>query len=160
MMSFQLMINFFIALVWMFLSVSFTASTFIVGFLLGLLMLWIMDGFIPGRFYLYRIWAIIKLLTLFFKELMMANIQVLLLIIKPKMPIKPAIFAYPTLLEKDWEITLLSNLITLTPGTLVIDVSVDSKTLYIHAIDYGDADDAINSIKNTFEKAILEVSRS
>lgn len=158
-MSFQLMINFFIALVWMFLSVSFTASTFTVGFLLGLLMLWIMD-FFPERFYLYRIWAVIKLVTLFFKELIMANIQVLLLIVQPKMKIKPAIFAFPTILEKDWEITLLSNLITLTPGTLVIDVSEDSKTLYIHCIDYGDADEAINSIKNTFEKAILEVSRS
>lgn len=159
-MSFQLMINFFIALVWMFLSVSFTTSTFIVGFFLGLLMLWIMDGFFPGRFYLYRIWSVIKLVALFFKELMKANIQVLLLIIQPKMQIKPAIFAFPTILEKDWEITLLSNLITLTPGTLVIDVSEDSKTLYIHAINYEDADEAINSIKNTFEKAILEVSRS
>jgi multicomponent Na+:H+ antiporter subunit E len=141
------------------LTMSFNASTFIVGFLLGALMLWITQGFFPGRFYMNRVWAVIKLILLFFKELFMANIQVLFLIVQPKMPIKPAIFALPTVLEKDWEITLLSNLITLTPGTLVIDVSEDSKTLYIHALDYGDADDAINSIKNTFEKAIQEVSR-
>ena len=106
-----------------------------------------------------RVWAVIKLITLFLKELVMANIQVLFLIVQPKMPIKPAIFALPTVLEKDWEITLLSNLITLTPGTLVIDISPDSKTLYIHALHYDDADEAINSIKNTFEKAIQEVSR-
>jgi len=159
-MGFQLMLNFFIAMVWMFISVSFTASTFIVGFLLGLMMLWIMQRFIPGRFYMSRVWAVIKLVILFFKELFMANIQVMTLIVQPKMPIKPAIFALPTVLKKDWEITLLSSLITLTPGTLVIDVSEDSKTLYIHAIDYGDADDAIDAIRNTFEKAILEVSRS
>lgn len=158
-MAFQIMLNFFIAFLWMFLTMSFNASTFIVGFLLGAMMLWITKGFFPGRFYMNRVWAVIKLILLFFKELILANIQVLLLIIQPKMPIKPAIFALPTVLEKDWEITLLSNLITLTPGTLVIDVSEDSKTLYIHAIDYGDADDAINSIKNTFEKAIQEVSR-
>ncbi|PUB15814.1 Na+/H+ antiporter subunit E [Paenisporosarcina sp. OV554] len=158
-MSFQIMLNFFIAFLWMFLTVSFNASTFVVGFLLGAMMLWITKGFFPGRFYMNRVWAVIKLILLFFKELILANIQVLLLIVQPKMPIKPAIFALPTVLEKDWEITLLSNLITLTPGTLVIDVSEDSKTLYIHAIDYGDADDAINSIKNTFEKAIQEVSR-
>jgi multicomponent Na+:H+ antiporter subunit E len=158
-MAFQIMLNFFIALLWMFLTVSFNASTFIVGFLLGTGMLWITKGFFPGRFYMNRVWAVIKLILLFFKELIMANIQVLLLIVQPKMPIKPAIFALPTVLEKDWEITLLSNLITLTPGTLVIDVSEDSKTIYIHALDYGDADDAINSIKNTFEKAIQEVSR-
>ncbi len=158
-MAFQIMLNFFIAFLWMFLTMSFNASTFIVGFLLGALMLWITKGFFPGRFYMNRVWSVIKLILLFFKELFMANIQVLFLIVHPKMPIKPAIFALPTVLEKDWEITLLSNLITLTPGTLVIDVSEDSKTLYIHALDYGDADDAINSIKNTFEKAIQEVSR-
>lgn len=158
-MAFQIMLNFFIALLWMFLTISFTASTFVVGFLLGALMLWITKGFFPGRFYMNRVWAVIKLITLFLKELIMANIQVLLLIVQPKMPIKPAIFALPTVLEKDWEITLLSNLITLTPGTLVIDISPDSKTLYIHALHYDDADEAINSIKNTFEKAIQEVSR-
>ena len=158
-MAFQIMLNFFIALLWMFLTISFNASTFIVGFLLGALMLWITQGFFPGRFYLKRVWAVIKLISLFFKELVMANIQVLFLIVQPKMPIKPAIFALPTVLEKDWEITLLSNLITLTPGTLVIDISPDSKTLYIHALHYGDADEAIDSIKNTFEKAIQEVSR-
>jgi len=158
-MAFQIMLNFFIALLWMFLTISFNASTFIVGFLLGALMLWITKGFFPGRFYMNRVWAVIKLISLFLKELVMANIQVLFLIIQPKMPIKPAIFALPTVLEKDWEITLLSNLITLTPGTLVIDISPDSKTLYIHALHYDDADEAIDSIKNTFEKAIQEVSR-
>ena len=158
-MAFQLLLNVFIAFLWMFLTVTFNASTFIVGFLLGALMLWITKGFFPGRFYMNRVWAVIKLILLFFKELIMANVHVLVLIVQPKMPIKPAIFALPTVLEKDWEITLLSSLITLTPGTLVIDVSDDSKTLYIHALDYGDADEAIDSIKNTFEKAIQEVSR-
>ncbi len=158
-MAFQISLNFFIAFLWMFLTISFTLSTFIVGFLLGLLMLWITKGFFPGRFYMTRVWAIIKLIMLFFKELILANFQVLYLILQPKMPIKPAIFALNTVLERDWEITLLSNLITLTPGTLVIDISPDSKTIYIHALNYEDADEAIDSIKNTFEKAIQEVSR-
>ena len=159
-MAFQLLVNFFVAIVWMFISVSFTASTFVVGFIIGTILLWIMKRFLPGRFYMSRVWSVIKLTALFFKELFMANIQVFVLIVQPKMPIKPAIFAYPTILEKDWEITLLANLITLTPGTLVIDVSEDSRTLYIHAINYDDAEGAIESIKNTFEKAILEVSRT
>ncbi len=72
---------------------------------------------------------------------------------------RPGIFAYPTVLKKDWEITVLSNLITLTPGTLVVDVSPDNKILYIHAIDIEDAEETIDSIRNSFEKAIMEVSR-
>lgn len=157
-MAFQLSLNMFIALLWMFLTISFTPATFTVGFLLGLLMLWIMKEFLPGRFYMTRVWAVIKLTMLFFKELILANFQVLYLILQPKMPIKPAIFALHTVLEKDWEITLLSSLITLTPGTLVLDISPDSKIIYIHALNLENADEAIDSIKNTFEKAIQEVS--
>ena len=66
----------------------------------------------------------------------------------------------PTVLEKDWEVTLLSSLITLTPGTIVVHVSDDQRTLYVHAIDVDDVEEAINSIKQSFEQAILEVSRT
>jgi multicomponent Na+:H+ antiporter subunit E len=48
------------------------------------------------------------------------------------MPIKPCIIRIPTHLESDWEITLLSNSITLTPGTLVIDFNEDENCLYVH----------------------------
>jgi len=158
-MAFQLLLNFFIALVWMFMSTSFTASTFVIGLLIGLLLIIITRRFFTERLYIWRLWAMVKLTLLFFKELILSNISVLLVVLRPKMDIQPMIFALPTDLEHDWEITLLSSLITLTPGTLVINVSDDQKTLYIHAIDVDDVDDAIDSIKNSFEKAIKEVSR-
>lgn len=83
-----------------------------------------------------------------------------MLVLKPKLELQPMIFAMPTVLEEDWQITLLASLITLTPGTIVIHVSDDQRTLYVHAIDVDDVEEAINSIKQTFEKAILEVSRT
>ncbi|MEK5147848.1 MAG: Na+/H+ antiporter subunit E [Psychrobacillus psychrotolerans] len=159
-MAFQILLNVLIALTWMFLSVSFKPTTFIVGYLIGLLMLFMLRKSFSSRFYMDRLWAVVKLTSLFLKELVMSNFSVLKLIIQPTMPIRPAIFAMPTVLEQDWEITLLSSLITLTPGTVVIDISDDNKTLYIHSLDFEDIDEAIDSIRNTFEKAILEVSRS
>lgn len=159
-MAFQILLNALIALTWMFLSVSFKPTTFIVGYLIGLLMLFMLRKSFSSRFYMDRLWAVVKLTSLFLKELVMSNFSVLKLIIQPTMPIRPAIFAMPTVLEQDWEITLLSSLITLTPGTVVIDISDDNKTLYIHSLDFEDIDEAIDSIRNTFEKAILEVSRS
>lgn len=83
-----------------------------------------------------------------------------MLVLKPKLELQPMIFAMPTVLEKDWEITLLSSLITLTPGTIVVHVSDDQRTLYVHAIDVDDVEEAISSIKQSFEKAILEVGRT
>ena len=159
-MAFQVMLNFMLAFVWMFLSSNFTAAGFLVGYMLGVILILIMRRFFTTRLYIGRVWAIIKLCLLFLKELILANIQVLKVVLKPKLDMQPAFFAYPTVLTQDWEITLLSSLITLTPGTVVVHVSDDAKTLYIHAIDIGDVDEAVASIRDSFEKAILEVSRS
>ncbi|MGE7545756.1 Na+/H+ antiporter subunit E [Sporosarcina newyorkensis] len=159
-MAFQILLNFFIAVVWMFMTSSLTPSTFVIGYIIGLLLIIMTRRFFPGRLYIWRLWSALKLTAIFLRELVLSNISVLLLVIKPDLSsIQPMIFALPTELEQDWEITLLSSLITLTPGTIVIHVSDDQRTLYIHAIDVDDVDEAINSIKNTFEKAIMEVSR-
>ncbi|MGG4550597.1 Na+/H+ antiporter subunit E [Rossellomorea marisflavi] len=158
-MAFQILLNFILAFVWMFLSVSFTAPSFIVGYLLGLLIILAMRRFFSDRFYLWRVVASISLLLLFLKELIKANVDVLKTVLKPKLDFQPGIFAYETKLKKDWEVTLLANLITLTPGTLVMDVSMDKKILYVHAIDLPDKDAVIDDIRNSFEKAIMEVSR-
>ncbi len=158
-MALQILLNFFIALVWMFMSSSLTVTTFVIGYIIGLLLIVLARRFFPGRLYIVRLWAVIKLVLIFNRELILSNISVLLLVIRPKLNIHPMIFALPTELERDWEITLLSSLITLTPGTMVLNVSDDQNTLYIHAIDVDDVDEAINSIKNSFEKAIMEVSR-
>jgi multicomponent Na+:H+ antiporter subunit E len=144
----------------MFLNVSFTPKTFIVGYLIGILIIFVMRRYFKRSFYLGWVWAAVKLFFIFLKELALSNISVLRVVLKPRLDIEPVIFAYPTELRGDWEITLLSSLITLTPGTLVVHVSDDQQILYIHAIDVDDIDDAIDSIKHSFEKAIKEVSQS
>ncbi|WP_203341024.1 Na+/H+ antiporter subunit E [Planococcus beijingensis] len=158
-MALQILLNFFLAFVWMFMTVSFSPAGFAIGFLVGLGIIILMRRFFSYRLYTSRVWAVIFLVLLFLKELLMSSIQVLRIVLKPNMNLKPAIFELETELKEDWEITLLSALITLTPGTLVVGISNDQKRLFIHALDFEDIDDAVNSIKDTFERAILEVSR-
>lgn len=158
-MAFQILLNFILAFVWMFLKTSYSPASFFVGYFFGLLIIYIFRRFFTSRFYLLRVLAVINLIYIFIRELILSNISVLMAVLRPKLNIKPGIFAFPTELKADWEITTLANLITLTPGTLVVDVSPDNKILYVHAMDISDADEAIQSIKNTFEKAIMEVSR-
>lgn len=159
-MAFQILLNFSLAFLWMFLSANFSANGFLIGFLLGALALVMMRRFFKSRLYLERVWAIIKLVLLFLKELILANIAVLKVVLKPKLDMQPAFFKYETALTEEWELTLLSSLITLTPGTVVVHISDDNKYLYIHAIDAADIDETIASIRDSFEKAILEVSRA
>ncbi|MCM3705462.1 MULTISPECIES: Na+/H+ antiporter subunit E [Cytobacillus] len=158
-MAFQILLNMFLGFMWMFLTTTYDPVAFLKGFLFGLLIIFVFRRFFQSRFYLLRVIAVINLLLIFIKELILANISVLKVVLKPKLDMKPGIFAFPTDLEKDWQITILANLITLTPGTLTISVSDDNKILYVHAMDMGEIQDEIDSIKNSFEKAIMEVSR-
>lgn len=158
-MTFQIVINLIIAVMWMFLQESYTFASLIGGYILGIILLLIFNRFIPDSFYLKRFFKIIKLILLFIKELVSANWDIVKLVYQPKPEVEPGIFAFPTKLTSNWEITLLANLITLTPGTLTIAISEDNKHLYIHAMDIDDIDESIAEIKNTFEKAIMEVTR-
>lgn len=158
-MALQILLNFFLAFAWMFITASFTTSGFVVGFLLGILLIVLMRRFFSQRLYLSRVWAIISLTLLFLKELVLSSFQVFRIVIRPNMNLSPAIFEMETELTNDWEVTLLSALITLTPGTLVIGISEDQSRLYIHALEFEDVDESVSAIKNTFEKAIREVSR-
>jgi multicomponent Na+:H+ antiporter subunit E len=158
-MALQILLNVLLAFVWMFLSVSFNASTFIVGYILGLLIIFMLRRYFHSRFYVIPFLVICKLILIFLKELLLSNIAVLKVILAPSMNIQPCIFALPLEVKKDWEITVLSNLITLTPGTLVVDVSEDRNTLYVHALDAPNVEETIKQIKESFEKTILEVSK-
>lgn len=158
-MAFQIVINLIIAFMWMFLSETYTGTSFFLGFVLGLILLLLLDRFVPGRFYLHRVIKIIQLILLFIRELITSTLDIAKLVYKPNLNVEPGIFSYPLEVSSDWEITLLSNLISLTPGTLTVAVSHDNKKIFIHAMHIDDTEDSIHSIKNTFERAIMEVTR-
>jgi multicomponent Na+:H+ antiporter subunit E len=101
----------------------------------------------------------ISLLLLFLKELLLSALKVAWLVVQPKPRLRPAIIAYPLTVTTDAQITLLANMITLTPGTLSIDVSEDRKTLFIHAIDVESKEALIGDIASGFETSILRAFR-
>ena len=101
----------------------------------------------------------LSLIALFVKELILSALKVAWLAVQPRINIRPAIIAYPLTVTTDLQITLLANMITLTPGTLSVDVSADRKSLYVHAIDMDSKEDLIGSIAASFERKILEVLR-
>jgi multicomponent Na+:H+ antiporter subunit E len=101
----------------------------------------------------------LSLLLLFLRELILSALKVAWLVVRPRLRIRPAIIGHPLTLTTDAQITLLANLITLTPGTLSVDVSADRKTLYVHVIDLESKDTLIADIAAGFERKILEATR-
>jgi len=158
-MQLQILLNLLIAIVWMLFHNTWTPTMFGLGYLVGLLLLFILHRFLSTPFYLRKIWAIVRLFFIFMRELILSCYTVLRAVIQPKLNIQPGIVAVPTQLQSDWEITLLACLVTLTPGTLTLEVSPEQDILYVHAMDASHADELIKQIQQTFESAIMEVTR-
>ncbi len=157
----QFLLNLFIAFLWMLLKDEdeLRISTFLGGFLVGIVIIFLMHRFFGSQFYLRRLFSIINLLFIFNWELILSSILIIKQILSPKLDIKPGIFTYKTELQGDWELTVLAMLLTLTPGSVVLEVNPDGDIFYIHAMDIEKSKaDVLRSI-GKFERAILEVTR-
>ncbi|MEW7007789.1 MULTISPECIES: Na+/H+ antiporter subunit E [unclassified Lentilitoribacter] len=148
--------NILLTFAWAAITGSFSALNMLFGFVLSIFALWIIRGEVGSQGYFSRSWRIIKLFTLFLYELVMSAWKVMVLVLSPRLDVKPGIFKFPLSLEDDMEITLLASMITLTPGTLSVDTSEDKKFIYVHAIDASDPEGARRDIADGFERKIKE----
>lgn len=155
----QILLNLFIAFLWMFLQDRWTFLTFLSGYIVGVIILLFMRRFFNAPLYIYKVWAVIKLLAVFIYELVVSGIFVIRHVLRPKMNITPGIFRLEVDLEGDVEVTLLSMLITLTPGSVVMEVTPDGKAIYVHALDLPVSKIAVQKSQKRFEKAIKDVTR-
>lgn len=151
--------NLLLTIIWVVLTGRFDFINFIFGFVISFLILWLLARDKNDEKYFKRIPKIINFILFFLYELLKANMHVAYDVITPTFYMKPGIVKIPLDAKTDLEITLLANLISLTPGTLSLDVSDDKQVLYVHAMYINDKDEFIRSIKKGFEKKLLEILR-
>lgn len=98
-------------------------------------------------------------LPIFFWECIKANIDVAYRVIHPKRPINPGIVKVKTTLKSDTALTFLANSITLTPGTLSVDIDQEKGYLYVHWIDVKqeDVEKATALIVQRFERILRKI---
>jgi multicomponent Na+:H+ antiporter subunit E len=150
-----------LAFVWAMITGGFTLLNLALGALIGLIAVFPLRDRMRTPVYLRKVFRILALIRLFIRELLLSAIRVAILVLTPnlKAHLRPAIIAFPLTAKTDAEITLLANLITLTPGTLSVDVSDDRTKLYVHVISLKDREKLIASIAAGFEARIMEVFR-
>ncbi|KZL06123.1 Na+/H+ antiporter subunit E [Pseudovibrio ascidiaceicola] len=153
------LMNLLLAAAWGAVTGSFTPLNLIFGFILSSIALFLIREQIAFRDYFQRGGKVLILAGSFFKELVLSSWRVLMIVIKPKIKLHPGIIAVPLSVSEDFEITLLANMVTLTPGTLSVDVSEDRKVLFVHCLNVPDPEETIDGIKNGFERQILEAFR-
>ncbi|HSH05579.1 MAG TPA: Na+/H+ antiporter subunit E [Anaerolineae bacterium] len=154
-------INLLLALTWVALTGEVTIYNFGIGLILGFIVLWLIPPASNitnnSNDYVRRVRKITEFFFFFLYTLLIANIRMALYVLNPYRQIRPGIVAIPLDIRTDTQITMLLNLITLTPGTLSLDVSDAGDSIYVHVIHVEDKEAFRQEIKQGFEKRIQEI---
>ncbi|MBN2104926.1 Na+/H+ antiporter subunit E [bacterium] len=150
-------------LVWIALTSVRDPQELVAGFVVSVLVALIAGHFFitteKSKHFLHRMAAAILYFFKFLWEMVKANFHVAYLVIHPNVPIRPGIVKIKTRLTKETAITVLTNSITLTPGTLTVDINPEKKEIYVHWIDvkFKDVKMATKTIGGKFESRLMEV---
>ncbi|MCE8023084.1 MULTISPECIES: Na+/H+ antiporter subunit E [Halomonadaceae] len=151
--------NLLLAMAWVILSGDFSGLNLVVGLVFGYITLVLIEPQVDALTgYPARVPRILRFLGFFIKELVQANLRVGFDILTPPWHMKPGVIAMPLEARTELEITMVANLISLTPGTLSLDVSDDRKVLYIHAMFLDDEEELRRNLKE-MEYRALELFR-
>lgn len=149
--------NLLLAVLWAALHADLSVTTAIIGFVLGFLLLSAMH-----RGYGAAMLGAVGYIFFLGQAIILSSIQVARYVLSPKLRLDQGIVAIPLTARTDLEIAILASSITLTPGTISVDVGRDAagqRVLYVHNLVMGDADDVRKTIKQDFERRILRVTR-
>jgi multicomponent Na+:H+ antiporter subunit E len=153
------LVNIFLAVGFSAVLGQFSLSGLLGGFVIGYIALWLTKPLYGNIGYLHRLPKVLMLIGYFVKELFISNFRVMWDVITPKHISRPGIIGVPLDAKTDLEIMLVANLISLTPGTLSLDVSEDKTMLYVHVMFLDDVEEARRIIKEGLERRVLEVMR-
>lgn len=155
----QFLMNLLLSFIWVALTGSMYYTNFVFGFMLGFGILWIMNRNEGDRSYFYKVPRIISFVFYFIWQMIKANLQVAYDVITPRYFMRPGIVKFPLNARTETEINLLSMMISLTPGTLILDISEDRKTMYIHVMYLDNQEKFVRQMKTGLERRLLEALR-
>ncbi|MFZ8102319.1 Na+/H+ antiporter subunit E, partial [Staphylococcus arlettae] len=136
----QVVLNVVIAFLWVLFQDedAFNISTFFAGYLIGLIVIYILHRFFGQQFYLKKVWVAIKFLFVYLYQLITSSMTNINYILFKTKDMNPGLVTYETTLDSDWEVSFLTILIIITPGSTVIRISKEKQKFFIHAIDVSD----------------------
>jgi len=152
-------LNLLIAVGWAAVAGGFAALDLVLGFLGGFVALWLTRPLFGPSPYFRRTFGAIGLVVFFLYELVRSSVAVVWDVITPRMQARPRMVRMPLDCSDETEIMLTANLISLTPGTLTVDVAADKSHLVIHAMFAEDPDEVVHDLKRGMERRVMEALR-
>lgn len=149
--------NMLLALAWVILSGTYTISNLFGGMLLSYVVLaYVLRDQPAFKRYFGKFPKFVRFALFFIWDLIKSNARVAYDVLTPTHLMKPAVIAVPLDIKSDAGITLFSNLITVTPGSLALDVSTDKKVLFVHLMYFEDEQQHVAELKK-LEAMVLEI---
>ena len=151
--------NLMLALVWVAMTGHFDVVNLLLGFAFGYFVLLLLQRVVGRSAYFTKSVILVRFVGFYLVEVVRSNIRVAVDVVTPASRAQPGIVAVPLDARTDVEITLLANLITMTPGSLSIDVADDRSVIYVHSMFVDDPEVFRRTIKDDFERRVLELLR-
>ncbi len=153
----SLSINILLAATWCAASGTLSTGNFVIGFLVGYAILSAQPEIIQSRAYRNKVYYAVAFFLYFVKEVIVGALDVAGATLWPFRKLRPGIVAVPLDTRSVAEHTLLANAVTLTPGTMSIDLSPDGRILYVHVLDMESPEAVRKDIKEGLEARLMRL---
>lgn len=151
------LLNVIIAFVWQMIIPLFGLFDYVIGFAVGFVGIVIFD-----RPYAVRAYRLLYFIVYVLWEIVLSNLSIAKLVLQPKPKLDPGIIAIPLTVSSGLEIMILASVITLTPGTISVDLGKNAdgqQVIYVHNLTVGDPEVFRQSVQQGFERRILQFTR-
>ncbi len=144
-------------LTWLMLNNTASSGHLILGAFLALFIPWFTQRFWPEKVCLGKWRTIFQFSLIVGYDIIISNIFVARLIIGKNSSLKPRFLEIPLDIEHPLGISILASTISLTPGTVSADLNLNRDILIVHALHVDNIEDEIASIKERYEKPLMEI---
>src|SRR5699024_408879 len=159
-MAVQFLLNLCIALLWMWFRDEgiLRLSTLISGCLVGIVIVFLMYRYYVKKFYLQRVYAALKFVLIFNSVLFKSAYLLFTTILNPTLDLKTDFFRHEIVLKGEWEVPFVDLLLTLTSGSVVMEITPEGNVFYVHEMYIVKYKDNLLQSLAKFDKAIMEVT--
>lgn len=146
-----------LALLWLLLNNTLAPGHILLGLGLGWMIPLLIAPFVLDVPKVRRPLKLIGFLARVLVDIVVANLQVARLVLGPRARLSPAFVQVPVRIEDEFVLTMLTSIISLTPGTVSACLSEDRRTLLVHALDAPDLDALVRQIQARYEAPLMEI---
>ncbi len=153
------LMSFALIILWLLLNNTFSFGHILLGTLLGIMIPWFTNRFWPARPRICKRRLFLKFFFgIFLYDVVVANLNVVRLILQPDISkLQPKFIEIPLDTDDPMVISILANVISMTPGTVSTEITADKKTLIVHGLNVPDERAAIAEIKSRYETTLKEI---